>query len=377
MTADARPRLYVIQLPDYSGAELLQIPVMRADDRPLLACPAGSRVEGLARTNGIDTVDLPFRSLRHSAGWRNTLRSGLRGLTSAADLRRVVRAHPEREIIYGTSLRPGLLASLAAGGLKRKTVWVITDYLPPAPLRQLIRVLARVARPVIVAHSDILARDFAGRSEGLRRWTNVIHPGVELERFSSDGVEPGKPLAGLLGHISPVKRTDLAVEIARRVSLARPTFRLDVYGRAQFRPSDFAFAERLEREVADDAQLRDHVFFRGHVGDVPAALRDLGLLLHCCEIEGFGMAIVEAMACGLPVVAPASGGPLEIVEDGVTGLLYSPGDAAQAAAQVIRLLDDRGLAQRLGRAGRLAVEQRFVVTTHVAALERALGGDSA
>jgi len=84
--------------------------------------------------------------------------------------------------------------------------------------------------------------------------------------------------------------------------------------------------------------------------------------------------LVEAMASGLPVVAPRAGGPLEIVEDGVTGLLYSPGDADSAAAAVRTLLDDPGRAAEMGAAGRARVRERFDAKRHTDLLRRAIAG---
>ncbi len=63
------------------------------------------------------------------------------------------------------------------------------------------------------------------------------------------------------------------------------------------------------------------------------------MLLHCADEEPFGLALVEALACGRPVVAPAAAGPLEIVTDGA-GRLYPPGDAAAAVAALRAVLAD-------------------------------------
>ena len=73
---------------------------------------------------------------------------------------------------------------------------------------------------------------------------------------------------------------------------------------------------------------------------MPAALASAHVLLHCADAEPYGMALVEALAAGRPVVAPAAAGPLEIVADGA-GRLYPPGDA-QAAVEALRavLADD-------------------------------------
>ena len=78
--------------------------------------------------------------------------------------------------------------------------------------------------------------------------------------------------------------------------------------------------------------------FAGQV-DARAALASAHLLLHCADAEPFGLVLVEALACGRPVVAPAAAGPLEIVTDGA-GRLYPPGDAHAAADALRAVLAD-------------------------------------
>jgi len=75
--------------------------------------------------------------------------------------------------------------------------------------------------------------------------------------------------------------------------------------------------------------------------------------------EPFGLVVVEAMACGTPVVATRSGGPQEILEDGVTGLLVDVGDPEQMAEAFTRLLEDRSLLSAIASAAPAAVQARF------------------
>ena len=93
--------------------------------------------------------------------------------------------------------------------------------------------------------------------------------------------------------------------------------------------------------------------------------------------EPFGIPIVEAMACGLPVVATRGGGVPEIIEDGETGILVERGDAAALAQGIIRLLGDDALRARMGRAGRRRAVERFswetVAENLLACYERVLG----
>jgi glycosyltransferase involved in cell wall biosynthesis len=94
------------------------------------------------------------------------------------------------------------------------------------------------------------------------------------------------------------------------------------------------------------------VDFAGHVDDVTAVLADLDVLVHCSvQPEPFGQVIVEAMASGVPVVASAAGGPLEIVTDDVDGLLTSPGDVGELAFALSRLDHDPALRRRLTQGG--------------------------
>ncbi len=93
---------------------------------------------------------------------------------------------------------------------------------------------------------------------------------------------------------------------------------------------------------------------------------DVSALMAACDIfvlpapaEPFGLVIIEAMALGKPVIAAGAGGPLEIVADGETGLLFAPGNAESLAATMKRLLADADLRKRMGEAGRKRYEEMF------------------
>jgi glycosyltransferase involved in cell wall biosynthesis len=222
----------------------------------------------------------------------------------------------------------------------------------------------------VLCHSGYIARDIVGRSSRLRRVTRVAHPGVDPRRFAPGEARPGEPLAAIVGFISPVKLTGLAIDIAEIVAARHPGFALRVIGAAQFRDEDFALERELRARVAADETLSAAVEFTGRIRDVPGALAGVGALLHCRPDEPFGMVMAEAMALGLPVVAPASGGALEIVQDGVTGLLYEPGDAQDAARCLLSLISDRETAARMGEAGRSRALDRFAAARLVAETQK-------
>jgi glycosyltransferase involved in cell wall biosynthesis len=118
----------------------------------------------------------------------------------------------------------------------------------------------------------------------------------------------------------------------------------------------------LNLVIAGDGPLRDRV--PDALGAVPHAeverlLERASVVVAPSEREGFGLAAAEAMAFGRPVVAAAGGGLLELVSDGVTGLLVPPRDAEALRTAVERLLADPELRERLGKAARSRARERF------------------
>ena len=110
---------------------------------------------------------------------------------------------------------------------------------------------------------------------------------------------------------------------------------------------------RRASHLAQRLGIADRVEFRGHVDDVEAEYAGLDVLVHTSTIpEPFGQVVLEGMAAGLPVIAADSGGPAELITDGVNGLLAAPGDVVCLAAQLSRLLGDPALCARLTTAAR-------------------------
>jgi glycosyltransferase involved in cell wall biosynthesis len=109
--------------------------------------------------------------------------------------------------------------------------------------------------------------------------------------------------------------------------------------------------------------LERTVRFLGRVDDVPGLLAGADALVMPSRREGLGVAVLEAMAAGLPVIASRVGGLPEAVVDGETGLLVTPEDVAALAAAIARLARDRALADRLGTAGAARVRAHFTMST--------------
>lgn len=132
------------------------------------------------------------------------------------------------------------------------------------------------------------------------------------------------------------------------------------------------------REKARRLGLGQKVWCIGHEPDVASAMAACTVVVHAStRPEPFGRVLLEALSLGKPLVATDAGGPREVVEPEVDGVLVPPGDAPALARAVTRLMKDPELQQRLGRAGRAKVIERYNIEGHVAAVaaawERALG----
>jgi phosphatidyl-myo-inositol dimannoside synthase len=181
-----------------------------------------------------------------------------------------------------------------------------------------------------------------------------IDPGEVRARY---GLEPGRWLLSV-ARLTRHKGIDTALHALSRLASGHPDLRYAVVGTGEER-------EALEAE-ARELGVADRVRFLAEVPD-----RDLPALYNCAEIylgvsrlmeqrvEGFGISLAEASACGLPVIAGRSGGIPAAVRDGETGILVDAERVEAVAEAVGRLLADAPLRSRLGAAGRRAVEQHY------------------
>jgi glycosyltransferase involved in cell wall biosynthesis len=179
-------------------------------------------------------------------------------------------------------------------------------------------------------------------------WAATIHHGLPPDEFVPS-YEPGQYLA-FLGRISPEKRADRAVEVARRVGMP---LRIG----AKVDPADQAYFE----ENVEPLLGHDHVEWVGEVAgeDKAALLRNAAALLFPIDwAEPFGLVMIEAMACGTPVIAYRSGSVPEVIDDGVSGFIVESIDESADAVRrlgdldrraVRRTFDERFTAERMTR----------------------------
>jgi glycosyltransferase involved in cell wall biosynthesis len=135
---------------------------------------------------------------------------------------------------------------------------------------------------------------------------------------------------------------------------------------------DHGYADRLKL-LAHELKIADRVHIVGFQDPVQPFLAALDLYVHPALMEGFGIAVVEAMAMGKAVVATTTGGLPEVVAQDETGLLVPPGDVESLSETVVSLLQDRVRREQMGRKGCARAHERFSLDASVARMEQVYG----
>jgi glycosyltransferase involved in cell wall biosynthesis len=170
---------------------------------------------------------------------------------------------------------------------------------------------------------------------------------------------PGPARLVAIGNIRRPKDYPLLLDAVSRLRHARGVH-LDVVGQ----PDSEGLFDAL-RQQAVDLGISEYVTFHGFVADPTGLLVQADCFVLSSSEEGFSLATIEAMLAGVPVVATRSGGPEEILRDGITGLLVPTRNAAALAGAMQRVLDDTALAARLAQAAAVEAADRYSVTTMV------------
>lgn len=200
----------------------------------------------------------------------------------------------------------------------------------------------------VTAPSRFLA-EVARRDFGLPG-VEVVSNFVDTARFAPASKVPGAKVLTHNSNFREVKRLKDVVRIFARVRERVPC-ELVLLGDGPERPAVEAFIAALK--------LTAHVRFLGERPDVAPMLQQSTVFLLPSQVESFGLAALEAMSCGVPVVASAVGGLPEVVEHGKTGFLHPVGDVDAMASSALRLLEDEALHHAMALAARAACLARF------------------
>jgi glycosyltransferase involved in cell wall biosynthesis len=171
------------------------------------------------------------------------------------------------------------------------------------------------------------------------------------------GLDPGMLVIGMVAQLIPRKGHGVLLDALARIVDTAPPLRLLLFGKGP---------RRAVLEARRDALgLGGTVKFAGFRDDLERVLGCLDLVVHPAYMEGLGVALLQAAAAGVPIIATRAGGIPEIVRDGENGLLVAPGDAAALAEAIRALLENPALRRRFGARGRALAREGFSVDAMV------------
>lgn len=178
------------------------------------------------------------------------------------------------------------------------------------------------------------------------------------------GLAPAVPLLGFVGRLSPEKGPSVFVRAALLLHSRMPDVHFVMVGEG---PS-----ERELRELAHRFGLQGCLHFAGVQRDMPAIYDALDLVVSTSHTEAMPLALMEAMACEVAVVATRVGGVPDLVAHGETGWLVGPGEFDDIAARCAELIADPGLRHQMGQRGRQRVIERFDLAECIVRMDQLL-----
>jgi glycosyltransferase involved in cell wall biosynthesis len=317
---------------------------------PIVAAPRGDRFFQALDSAGVRTVPLPF--------------SGITDIGTVASLRRFILDN-DVALIHahlGISTILSLAASELAGGIPVvATRHFIGDRYTTIGNKALYNIYLEMYRRVnsalkrVIFVSEAVRRGVQDREGDLGSKGIVIYNGIGLQGRPTGGKNDGET-ARLRERYGATPDSFFVVTLSRLVAEKGLVTLIGAAAELKNDKSDFHFViagdgpqcADLGRQ-AENAAVSASVHFAGYVEYTASLLAAADVFVLCAHAEPFGIAVLEAMAAGAPVIAARSGGPLEIIREGGSGLFFEPGDSKDLAKK-IRLLDgDTEMRRRLSR----------------------------
>ncbi len=280
------------------------------------------------------------------------------------------------EIIHAHAARDYMLAVLAARCAKNAPKLILTRHVL-FPLKKIHKLTLRHTARVI-AVSQAVADSLIKQNIFEPGKIVLIHNGVDANLFACNSVEQNRKqfhsqtgvsprfLVGMVGDLAPIKGQDDFIRAAAIIVAQQRDVDFVIAGEDKSRTGENR--ARLERLVSQ-LGLTERVHFTGWLDDVKPLLSALDLFVSPSRYESFGLAMIEAMASRVPVIATKSEGAMEIIEDGETGKLVPIGNVELLAQTMRDLLSNKEERERLGARALISIQRRFSLDRMVDATE--------
>jgi glycosyltransferase involved in cell wall biosynthesis len=284
------------------------------------------------------------------------------------------------EMIVANSQKAFIAAALASLKGCPPVLWYLHDILTAKHFSQINRKVAvflanRFAAKVIV-NSQATGQAFVAAG-GKEKLFDVVYNGFEAEKFDSIPITEvqqirlelgigNAPLVGLFSRLSYWKGQHILMSAIKKL----PQVHVILVGEALFGEQEYVTELKA---LAAAPELAGRVHWLGFRDDVPVLMKACDIVVHTStEPEPFGRVIVEGQLAQKPVIASAAGGALELIEDGVSGYLFPPGDITALSEKINQLISDRSLATQIAQQGYFDACKNFALNTILDSFEKAI-----
>ncbi len=362
--------LYIDHTAKMSGGEIALLNMIRALDKerftPIVVLFADGELARELKASNVDVHILPLSKQLLDTRKDSLGVGSLVKLASVVDFVRSIKylipviKSIKPSIVHTNSLKSDFVGGIAAKFCRVPLIWHIrdridTDYLPKSVVLS-IRFLARFLPTMVVANSQstLETLHLPARSQ-----SGVVHSGIVLPPVPEERDWNFPVKIGIVGRIARWKGQHIFIQAAKKVHASYPNTEFSLIGSPMFGEQDYS---NEISAMVEEYGMKDCVEFQGFRADIMNAVSELDILVHASiTAEPFGQVIVEGMALEKPVVATAGGGVLEIVKDGITGLLVPMNDADTMANALNSLLADKEKARKMGKSARERVVNKFTV----------------
>jgi glycosyltransferase involved in cell wall biosynthesis len=378
--------LYLNPTAEVGGAERSLLDLLKFLDQkrfyPIVSIPSEGKLMGELKSMGIEVKVIAYHPEVFTLSRENGgPRFGKLFLTPWYLLPTLVKMSSfarrrNIDLIVTNGIKCHLLGSVLSSMTGAKLIWHVRDLVGAGWAKWSLCSMGRFFPDRIITNSDAVGSIFStnGRKE-------TVYNGIDLSHFDPI-VDGGKirsefkigkdtPLIGTISHLAPLKGYEELLGAMLEVLREGRDVKLAIVGEAIY-PNSRSYKQKL-LSLVDSNGLKDNVIFTGFREDIPEVLASFDLFVLPSRSEGFGRVNLEAMAMGKPVISTNVGGIPEVVLDGVTGILVPPGKPKALSHAIMRLLDDPGLRESMGREGRRRVEGNFTLKAHVQGIEKIYG----
>lgn len=258
----------------------------------------------------------------------------------------------------------GRIAAVMAK-VKVKVTHVHTTWAHYAKKRIFIEKILSVFTDAIICCSNAVIKSLGDDVKISRKKLKLIYNGIDIERFESNESKNGNKdffSIGCVASLSPHKGHKYLIEAAKDVIGKKTQVKFIIVGDGKLRKD----LEDYTKELGID----NYFEFKGIIGDVAEVIKKLDLfILPSCKREGLGIALIEAMAAGVPVIGTNIGGIPEVIKDRENGFLVEPGSSKALADVINYALENQDKVRAVGKNGYQSVKGKFSQKTMIDNIE--------